>query len=59
MSENRRTEDKIMYETVKVVNGYSIIRMIGTRGFYHVKLNNHKEVIFRTIKAATDFIETL
>ena len=48
-----------MYETVKVVNGYAIIRMIGTRGFYHVKLNNHKEVIFRTIKAATEFIETL
>lgn len=48
-----------MYETVKVVNGYSIIRMIGSRGFYHVKLNNHKEVIFRTIKAAAEFIETL
>ena len=48
-----------MYETVKVVNGYEIYRMIGTHGFYHVKLNNNTEVIFRTIKAAAAYCESL
>ena len=27
-----------MYETVKVVNGYEIKRLIGSRGFYHVNV---------------------
>ena len=50
-----------MYETVKVVKGYAIERMKGTRGFYHVtvrKCGNWKaSYTFRTIKAATEFIE--
>lgn len=48
-----------MYETVRVVNGHAIIRMIGSRRFYHVKLNSHKEVIFHTIKAAVAYCESL
>lgn len=52
-----------MYEVVKVVNGYEIKRMIGTRGFYSVNIregNGWKEFhTFRTIKAATAFCESL
>lgn len=52
-----------MYETVKVVKGYAITRMIGSRGCYHV---NVREIgpgfrefhTFKTIKAAVEFIET-
>lgn len=51
-----------MYETVKVVNGYEIKRMKGTRGAYHVNVREGKGFrefhTFRTIKAATEFIET-
>ena len=51
-----------MYETVKTVKGYDIVRMIGTRGFYHVVIRQGKtwkeEVTFRTIKAATEFINS-
>ena len=46
-----------MYETVKVVNGYEIVRMVGTHGFYHVTVregdNVKVYVTFRTIKAAS------
>lgn len=45
------------YETVKTVNGHSIFRMIGTHGFYHIRLDAHREVTFRTIKAAVAYIE--
>lgn len=49
-----------MYETVKVVKGYEIKRMKGTRGFYHVKTKDGKGIeefhTFRSIKAATAFI---
>ena len=48
-----------MYEVVKTVNGYNITRMVGTRGFYHVRLDAHRERTFRTIKAATAFCEKL
>ena len=54
-----------MYEVVKVVNGYEIKRMVGTRGFYHVNLHGANGIgwgefhTFRTIKAAADFCETL
>lgn len=52
-----------MYETIKVVNGYEIYRMKGTRGCYHVNIREDrgwKEFhTFRTIKAATEFCETL
>lgn len=48
-----------MYETVKIVNGHSITRMVGTRGFYHVRLDAHRERTFRTIKAAASFCESL
>lgn len=51
-----------MYETVKVVKGYEIKRMIGTRGFYHVTVREGKGFkefhTFKSIKAAVDFIET-
>lgn len=40
-----------MYEVVKTVNGHDIYRMKGTRGFYHVRLNKHKRMVFKTIKA--------
>lgn len=50
-----------MYEVVKVVKGYEIKRMVGTRGFYHVNVREGKGWrefhTFRTIKAAVEFIE--
>ena len=50
-----------MFETVKVVKGYAVTRMIGSRGFYHVVVRQGKgfkeERVFRTIKAAVEFIE--
>lgn len=50
-----------MYETVKTVKGYDIVRMKGTRGFYHVNVREGKGFrefhTFRTIKAAVKFIE--
>ena len=50
-----------MYEVVKVVNGYEIVRMKGTHGFYHVNVREGKGWrefhTFRTIKAAAEFIE--
>ena len=49
-----------MYETVKVVNGYEIKRMVGTKGAYHVNVREGKGFrefhTFRTINAATEFI---
>lgn len=52
-----------MYETVKVVNGYEITRMIGTKGHYHVSIREGKGWkefhTFKTIKAAVAFCETL
>jgi hypothetical protein len=53
-----------MYETVKVVNGYEITRMVGSRGFYHVSIWEDGEGwsefhTFRTIKEAAAFCETL
>lgn len=51
-----------MYEVVKVVKGYEIKRMKGTRGAYHVNVREgrgfRKFCTFKTIKAATEFIET-
>lgn len=50
-----------MYETVKIVKGYAIVRMVGTRGFYHVNVREgqgwREFHTFRTIKAAVKFIE--
>ena len=50
-----------MYETVKIIKGYEIKRMIGTRGFYHVTVREGKGFkefhTFRTIKSAVEFIE--
>ena len=54
-----------MYETVKIVNGYEIKRMKGTRGFYHVNIRENDFTgwrefhTFKTIKAATAFCESL
>ena len=48
-----------MYETVKVVNGKEIYRMVGTHGFYHVRISKNKECTFKTIKAAAEFCKTL
>lgn len=51
------------YEVVKVVKGYEITRMIGSRGCYHVTVREGKGFreyhTFRTIKAAVEFIETV
>jgi hypothetical protein len=51
------------YETVKVVNGFEIYRMEGTRGFYYVNIRECKGWkeyhTFRTTKAAAQFCETL
>lgn len=45
-----------MYEVVKVVNGYEIVRMKGTRGAYRINVrkgNGWKAFLtFSTIKAA-------
>ena len=50
---------KGIYETVKTVNGYSIQRMPGTKGVYHVDVKEGKGFrayqTFRTIKAAEQF----
>lgn len=49
-----------MYETVKVVKGYSVVRMVGTKGAYHVNVREGKGFrefhTFKTIKAAVEFI---
>jgi hypothetical protein len=56
-------EVKKMFETVKVVNGYEITRLVGSRGFYHVNIWEDgawgEYHTFRTIKAAAQFCETL
>lgn len=68
MKEPQKTEDtkkekeiSKMYEVVKVVKGYEIVRMKGTRGFYHVTVREGRGFsefhTFRSIKAATEFIE--
>ena len=50
-----------MYETVKVVKGYAIVRLEGSRAAYHVNERagqGWREFhTFRTIKAAVEFIE--
>ena len=48
-----------MYETVKEVNGYSVIRLVGSRRFFTVKLDAHRSVNFHTIKAAVAYIQAL
>lgn len=48
-----------MWETVKIVNGYTIKRMVGTKGCYHLVLEKGKEIIFRTIKSAAEYAATL
>ena len=45
-----------MYEVVRIVKGHEITRMVGTHGFYHVRLTANTEMCFRTIKAAAEFI---
>ena len=51
-----------MYEVVKVVKGYEIKRAKGTHGAYHVNVREGRGFrefhTFKTIKAATEFIET-
>ena len=51
-----------MYEVVKVVKGYEIKRMKGTRGAYHVNVREGRGFrefhTFKSIKAAPEFIET-
>ena len=50
-----------MFETVKIVKGYAITRMKGSRGCYHVNVREGRGFreyhTFRTIKAAVEFIE--
>lgn len=53
----------MMTEVVKIVKGYEITRMKGTKGSYHVSVREGKGFrefhTFRTIKAAVEFIETV
>lgn len=50
-----------MYEVVKVVKGYEIVRLKGSKGAYHVSIKEGKGFkeffTFKTIKAAVEFIE--
>ena len=50
-----------MYEVVKIVKGYEITRMKGTKGTYYVNIKEGKGFrefhTFKTIKSATEFIE--
>lgn len=54
-----------MFETVKIVNGYEIKRLVGSRGHYTVSVREFSGVgfqqfaTFRTIKAATEFAASL
>lgn len=48
-----------MFETVKVVNGYAITRLVGSQRFYTVRLGAHRFVTFHTIKAAAAYIQAL
>ena len=45
-----------MYEVVKTVKGTDIIRMKGTQRCYHINIGKNKQVWFKTIKAATEWI---
>lgn len=51
-----------MYETVKIIKGYEIKRMRGTKGAYHVNIREGKGFrefhTFKSVKAAVEFIET-
>ena len=50
-----------MYEVVRVVKGYEITRMKGTKGQYYVNVREGRGFrefhCFRTIKAGVEFIE--
>ena len=52
-----------MTEIVKIVNGYAITRMKGTRGFYEVEFWRKGKArgyrTFKTIKSATEWIESI
>jgi len=56
-----------MFETLRVVNGHKIIRMIGTHGFYHVIIRESNDLkkrgqtfaLFKTLKDAVAFAEQL
>ena len=56
-------EEKTMYEVVKVIKGYEIVRMKGTHGAYHVNVREgmgfREFHTFRTIKAAVEFIKNV
>lgn len=41
-----------MREVVKVVNGYSISRMVGYHGSYTIVIDEHRFLTFKAIKAA-------
>lgn len=48
-----------MYEIVKVVNGYEITRLIGSRRFYRVYVGERKFCYFTTLEMAVAYCETL
>jgi hypothetical protein len=52
-----------MYEVVKIVNGYEITRLKGTKGAYHVNVREGRGFrefhTFQTLKAAVAFCEWL
>lgn len=54
-----------MYEIVKIINGYEIKRMVGSRGWYRINIREDngtgfcKFLTFRTIKEAAEFAALL
>lgn len=44
-----------MYETIKMVNGYEIYRMTGTRKCYWININENVRKNFSTIKSAVEW----
>ena len=50
-----------MFETVRIVKGYRVYRMTGTKSIYHVDLkvleHSKMRMTFKTIKSAVEYIE--
>lgn len=46
--------NKTLYEQVAKVNGYSIDKMKGSKGFYNLRIDSNKYMTFRTKKAAIE-----
>jgi len=49
---NGARESGSIYEVVKTVNGYDITRMVGSRGFYTLRIDERRSMSFRSVKEA-------